>query len=246
MFRILGAATTRLFTVSEAARQMLIEEVGMPGSRIAVIPNGIDTGRFSPGPRRPEAARVVVGTVGNLTPVKNHALLVRACGELLRRGTDLELRIAGEGPERGRLADLAASLGMADRLRLAGLVGDVPAFLRELDVFVLSSSTEAHPNALLEAMSCGLPCIATRVGGSPEVLQEGRSGILVEPEDPPALAEAIGRLAADRGERERLGQAGRRRVCDHYNMERMLVSYEALYTELAATQGGGGKTKAAS
>jgi len=243
-FRILAHFTTRLFTVSEASRRKLAEETGVPESRIGVIPNGVDTDRFAPALPKPEVGRFVVGSVGSLTAVKNHALLVRACGEVLRRGTDIELRIAGEGPERARLTEMAASLGMADRLRLSGLVGDVPAFLHELDVFVLSSSTEAHPNALLEAMACGLPCVATRVGGSPEVLEEGRSGILVEAEDPPALAEAVGRLAADRGERDRLGQAGRRRACDHYNMDRMLVSYEALYTELAAAKGGGAKTEA--
>ena len=227
--RVLATFTTRIFTVTQASRRMLVDDVGLPASRIEVIPNGVDTDRFRPRAGSRNRDSFVVGTVGSLTPVKNHSALVQACGSLAANGTDLELRIAGEGPERSSLLDLAESLKFTDRLHLHGHVEDVPAFLAGLDIFVLPSDSEAHPNALLEAMACGLPCVATRVGGVPEVLEWGQAGLLVEPGDPSDLAQAINRLAQDRAHRERLGRHARERVVEHYSMSAMLDAYRKLY-----------------
>lgn len=236
-FRILPRITTYLFTLSEESRRTLIDQYGWP-RRCAVIPNGVDTDAFRPAPARPAGGRLVVGTVGNLRPVKNHALLVRACADLVAQGLDLEVRIAGEGDERPRLTALAESSGMADRLRLVGRRDDVPGFLRGLDIFALTSDSEQHPNALTEAMACGLPCVATRVGGVPELLDGGRCGRIVEPGDRRGLAAALHdvALAPDRG--RALGEAARVRACEHYSLERMIDRYEALYTRLST----GGRT----
>ena len=231
--RALAAATTKLFTVSEASRRFLAEEVHLPEGRIDVIPNGVDTRRFSPGALRAAGGTPRIGTVGSLTPVKNQALLVRASAELARAGVKVQVDIAGDGPDGQALRDLAASLGAADRVRLLGHVADVPGFLGGLDVFVLPSDSEAHPNALLEAMACGLPCVATRVGGVPEVLDEGGAGVLVDPGDLAALAAALAGLLADPPRRVRLGRAARERVCRLYSLDRMVEAYARLYEGLS-------------
>jgi len=227
--RILTSLTDCVFTVSGGARDFLVQEIGLPATRVAVIPNGVDTERYAPGPPRAATGRLVVGTVGSLTAVKNHLLLIRACAMLVREGLDLELRIAGDGPERSRLIEAARSLDVTDRVRLLGHVRDVAGFLRGLDVFVLPSLSEAHPNALLEAMACGLPCVGTRVGGVPEVLGNGRFGLLVVPSDVRELAHRIRELAEDLSLRDSLGRAARQRVVEHCSMESMLAAYEVLY-----------------
>jgi glycosyltransferase involved in cell wall biosynthesis len=232
--------TNRLFTVSEQTREMLIAHWGWPAGRTEVIHNGVDTERFRPlRGASPGRRRLAVGTVGNLRAVKNHALLVRAGVELCRRGVDLEIRIAGGGDERPRLLGLAARERFTDRLTLAGRVEDVPAFLNDLDVFVLPSDSEQHPNALNEAMACGVASVATRVGCVEEMLDGGRCGRIVEPGDQPALVAALGELLADEGLRRDLGLAGREHVRRHFSMERMLADYEALYRSTAA--GGGAR-----
>jgi len=231
-FRVLARMTTHLLTVSEAARRMLVDRLGWPSTGVAVIPNGVDTDRFTPAARatgQGASPGVVIGTVGGLTYVKNQSLLVAACADLGVAGVAWELRIAGEGPERDRLAGLAASLGIADRVRLVGHIADVPGFLQQLDIFALPSLSEAHPNALLEAMASGLPCVASGVGGAAEVLDGGRVGRLIDPADRAGLAAVLAELARDAALRRSLGEAARRQVCQRYAMPAMIEAYRELY-----------------
>jgi glycosyltransferase involved in cell wall biosynthesis len=239
-FRILARMTTCLFTLSEESRRVLVREYGWP-SRCDVIPNGVDTDRFRPAASGPRRGPLVVGTVGNLRAVKNHALLMRAGAELAATGLDVEVRIAGAGEEQARLLGLASSLGFADRLRLVGYQDDVPAFLQALDVFALTSDSEQHPNALAEAMASGLPCVATRVGGVAELLDDGRCGRIVEPGDVRALVAALGELARAPDLCLTLGAAARRRACGCYGMDRMVGRYEELYRRLSARETGDGR-----
>lgn len=236
-FRLLPRMTTYLFTLSEASRRMLIAEYGWPAG-CGVIPNGVDTDHFRPAPPHPGRSRLAIGTVGNLRPIKNHGLLVRACADLGRAGTDWELRIAGDGPEREALTRLAAELGVAERVRLVGFVEDVPGFLQDLDIFALTSDSEQHPNGLTEAMACGLPCVATRVGGVPELLDGGQCGRIVEPRDQAGVAEAIRELAQSPPLRQHLGEAAWRRAAERYSMTTMLDAYEALYRRLSQRRDG--------
>lgn len=237
--------TTHLFAVSEVSKQLMIDKWGWPSRGVDVIPNGVDTEVFQPVERtgkRDEMTddghcRAVVGTVGNLRPVKNHALLIKACAALAKSGVELELRIAGEGEERARLLELAESLGFADRLTLGGLVSNVPEFLRALDVFVLSSDSEQHPNALIEAMACGIPCIATRVGSVEEVLEKGLCGRIIEPGDQTALTEQLRALLGDSNMLAELSAAGREQVCRRYDVERMFKAYENMYRRVAGGKG---------
>lgn len=229
--RALVRLTTCLFTLSEQSKRMLVAHWGWPEKRVDVIPNGVDTNRFRPATAPRETDRFVVGTVGNLRTVKNHALLIRACAAAARDGVDLELRIAGEGAERDKLLGLARSLRFADQLSLVGRIENVPGFLNRLDLFVLSSDSEQHPNALNEAMACGLASVATRVGCVEELLDNGRCGRIVPPGDLEAMTQAIGKLAVDPPARDELGKNARRRVCEVYSLKHMLAAYERLYVK---------------
>jgi glycosyltransferase involved in cell wall biosynthesis len=231
-FRVAGAITSRIFAVSEAAKDMLVDLTGIPNQRIEVILNGIDTHEYAPPAERPDRSdrkRLVVAAVGRLEPIKNHVLLVEAAGLLAREGVDIELRFAGTGSMEPILRSRANELGIADRVKLLGYVADVPRFLHDLDVFVLTSDSEGNPNALLEAMSTGLPCVATSVGAVADLLERGRAGMLVPPRDAGALAKALSRLAASKELRRRLGANARERIIREYSLERMLDAYEDLY-----------------
>jgi glycosyltransferase involved in cell wall biosynthesis len=230
-----GAAwsATRVFTVSERSQEMLARWLRLPQARIAVIPNGVDTTLFIPAAPRERSTRVVLGTVGNLAPVKNQRLLLQACAELQRSGHDVELRIAGEGPERPRLTEEATALGVSRCVRLLGHVPDVVGFLQGLDVFVLPSASEAHPNALIEAMACGLPCVVSRVGGIPDVVTDDTMGRLFDAGDLGGLVKTLEELIADPHVRDALGRSARRRVEDRYGLGEMVRRYRDLYSQVA-------------
>ncbi len=230
--KILVNTMTHLFTVSRQSRDMLVEHWGWPKDRIEVIPNGVDTRRFSPctGPR---SNRLVIGSVGNFRIVKNHTLILRACARLVAEGVELEIRIAGEGDQREPLTRLAQSLGLAERLDLPGQVEDVPVFLNGLDIFVLSSDSEQHPNALNEAMACGIASIGTRVGCVEDLLDGGLCGRIIEPGDEEGLAVALRELASDESLCRNFAEAGLRHVRAHYSLDVMLGRYRELYLRAA-------------
>jgi glycosyltransferase involved in cell wall biosynthesis len=230
---VLARLTTRLLTVSEASRGFLARLVGLPPSRIKVIPNGVDTQSFAPPAKRAANAPLVVGTAGSLTAVKNHALLLRAVANLHRAGIEARLLIAGEGPLRRDLERLIETQGATSRVRLLGHVHSMPDFLRSLDLFVLPSDSEAHPNALTEAMACGRACIATRVGGVAEITDDGRAAVLVDRGDEQGLTDALARLLTKDALRETLGHRAASLARERYSMSRMLESYRDLYCSLS-------------
>ena len=236
--RLMAAFAARsaahVFTVSERSRSFLSGTLRVPADRLGLIPNGVDMRRFAPHPdRHGDASRFHVGTVGNLSPVKNQTVLVRACAELRRAGHDVIVSIAGEGSERRRLADAAASLGVSEFVHLRGHVDDVPAFLQSLDLFVLPSDSEAHPNALVEAMACGLPCVASRVGGIPDVITDDSVGRLFERGDVGGLVNVVADLIAAPDTRAALGRGARKRAEERYGLDEMMRRYTDLYTRVA-------------
>lgn len=227
--KIMVHCTTQLFTVSNQSREMMVAHWGWSGERTEVIPNGVDTNKFFPAHRPRGAARLVIGSVGNLRTVKNHALILKAVTKLVQEGLDLEIRIAGEGDQREFLVALAESLGMADRVYLPGLISDVPGFLNDLDIFVLSSDSEQHPNALNEAMACGVAAIATRVGCVADLLDGGRCGRIIEPGDEAGLVNATRDLAMKKALRQDFAVKGLQQVRNAYSLEVMLARYQELY-----------------
>jgi glycosyltransferase involved in cell wall biosynthesis len=230
--KILVNAMTHLFTVSRQSRDMLVEHWSWPKDRTEVIPNGVDTRRFCPR-HSLRGDRLVIGSVGNLRTVKNHALILKACARLVAEGVDLEIRIAGEGDQREPLTCLAQSLGLAERLDLPGRVEDVPVFLNGLDIFVLSSDSEQHPNALNEAMACGVASIGTRVGCVEDLLDGGRCGRIIEPGDTDGLETALRELASDESLRRNFAEAGLKHVRSHYSLDVMIDRYRELYLRAA-------------
>jgi sugar transferase (PEP-CTERM/EpsH1 system associated) len=222
-------------TVSRQLADWLMTTDGVAPGRITQIYNGVDLGRFVLPVRT--GGDFVVGTVGRLQAVKDQATLLRATARLLEREPGLRarlrLRLVGDGAERGPLERLARELGIAGSTTFTGFRDDIPAELARLDVFVLPSLNEGISNTVLEAMACATPVIATAVGGNPELVTEGETGFLVAVGDEQALAERLGRYAADPALRARHGQAGRARVERDFSIPRMLADYAAFYARVA-------------
>lgn len=220
------ATLSRLGTVVIPSRAMLrfLVEHGFPSERLRLIPHGVD-------PRPPvEAGKgrpLVVATAANLERWKGIDVLLDACA---RVETPLRLEVFGDGAERPRLEAQAARLGVDARFH--GYVADVPARLSGLDLFALPSRGENLPVAVMEAMAAGLPVVATRVGGVPELVVDGETGLVVEPDDAPALASALQSLAGDRARRGALGRAGARRIREHFSAEVIARRMVDLYEEL--------------
>ena len=152
--------------------------------------------------------------VGRLVPVKGYGVLLRALSDLLKRGLDVRLTVVGDGPMKQTLAELTLDLGISDRVEWEGAVGQdrTPAYFAAADIFCLPSFQEGLPIVLMEAMLAGKPVIATRIAGVPELVEEGATGLLVDPGRADKFAEAIGILATESGLRTRMGAAGRRKV----------------------------------
>lgn len=232
--------------VSSAARDVVLSQDGVAPERVRLIRNGVDLDEF----QRPSDAVVddrrralgllgvpVVGTLGNLHPIKGHEYLVRAAARVRRDVPAVKFLFVGDGPSRRMLADLAASEGVDDCCVFAGFRDDVPALLRLMDVFVLPSLNEGMSHALLEAMALERPVVATGVGGNVEVVDPGRTGLLVPSRDAGALASGILSLLSDPGHARQLARAGRESVEQRFSTTRMVAEYADVYETLAARAG---------
>jgi glycosyltransferase involved in cell wall biosynthesis len=205
--------------------------------RLRVIPNGIDTERYRPAPDVARARRALglpaesflVGTAGRFFPEKDYATLLRGVATLARTRPDARLVMIGDGPERPALEALAGSLGVAERVRFLGWRTDLADLLPALDVFVLSSRSEGLPLVALEALACAVPVVATPVGDLPDVVTEGRTGMLFPVADPGALARALTSLAAAGTVRHSLGVAGRALVMARFSQQAMVQGYARAY-----------------
>lgn len=244
VFRRAAFATADVvFAVTRDLREFHSRQAWFPSDRIRVIYNGVDTQRFAPCVdarlrRRTElgfpAESIVYGTVGRVAQLKDQGTLVRAVELLCRRGVDARILLVGKGPDMASLQrHVEGSAELAGRVVFTGASDQVPDLLRAMDVFVLPSLCEGMSNTLLEALACELPSVATRVGGNPEVIEEGRSGWLFSPGDSEELASLLHRLAASSELRSKLGAEARRRAVAHFSQERMLQEYRDLYLELA-------------
>jgi glycosyltransferase involved in cell wall biosynthesis len=206
-------------------------------ARIRLVRNGVDVERFAPAAAAGVGGRAVVGTLANLRPEKGLADLVQAAGIVRERGGDTVFELWGAGPGCVPLEALIDRLGLGETVRLCGATAAPEQALRRFAVFVLPSLSEACSNALLEAMATGLPVVATAVGGTPAVVEEHATGLLVPPGDPAALAKAIERLVEDAEFAGRLGAAGRRRAETVFGMARMVGDVERVWAEAIARRG---------
>ncbi len=235
--RLLAVFSDRIVVVSEHLRRWLVDDVGVRGDKIAVVPNGVEPGAFRPTPDRVrlrcargyDAGAVLIGVVARLDAVKNHCELIDAFASVSRRCSTARLVIVGDGPERGAIERRIEHHGLGDTVQLVGQRDDVPAWLAMMDIYVQPSLMEGTGNAILEAMATGLPVVATRVGGNPEVVVDGVTGRLVSVGNPAAMAEAIAAYAANACERATHGAAGRARVERCYSIAATAARYTALY-----------------
>jgi glycosyltransferase involved in cell wall biosynthesis len=232
--KILLTAAARLIDhfvcVSEDCARLAVQQ-GIPAERIRTIRNGIDVRRFPYVGPQPNGPAVVVA---RLSPEKDIETLLHAAALVVRADPTFQLEIAGDGPSMISLGKMMVELGLEGYVRFLGQVRDVPALLARAGLFVLSSLSEGISLTLLEAMASGLPLVATRVGGNPEVVSDGENGFLVPPQNPRALADALLRLRRDRDACLRLGEAGRRRVETQFDVRRMVSEYERLYPKVNA------------
>lgn len=204
---------------------------------VTVVPFGVDLARFQPAARNgARRSDIVAGSVARLSQEKGLDVLLRATAQLVERGVPLRVVLAGDGPERARLDRLAQQLNISSRVEFRGDVPHdrVPAVLAELDIFVLPSRAEGFGVAAVEAQAMELPVVASDVHGLPDVVDDGKSGLLVPAGDVEALAGAIGRLAADAGLRAAMGRAGRALVERRYRWEENAAQMERLYQHLLA------------
>jgi glycosyltransferase involved in cell wall biosynthesis len=224
------------FAVCRELRDFLIAE-GFPASGLGVIYNGVELGAATVPAERAQARarlslppdRFVLGTVARLDPVKDHAALLEAFVTVLAAVPSAHLVLVGDGPERAALQRRAGQLGLLDAVTFAGSRADARLLLPGLDLYLNSSRYEGVSLTVIEAMAAALPVVATRVGGTPEVIDDGDTGVLVPPGDPGALAAAAVDLARDRTRREQLGAAARAAAERRFALQRMLDEYAAVY-----------------
>jgi glycosyltransferase involved in cell wall biosynthesis len=235
----------RILVNADAVRDWLVDEEGYDPTNIVVIRNGVDLTRFAGPPAGdrlrhelglPAAARLVV-VASRLTRLKGIEYFLEAAAALKPRYPDVRFLVVGETspPDPAylqHLERLAELLGVAERLVFTGRRSDIPAVLGAADVAVMPSLNEALSNVVLESMAAGAPIVATRVGGTPEALTDGVTGLLVPPGNAGAIAAAVSRLLDDRTLACRLGCAARERIADRFSVDRMVRATEDLYAEL--------------
>jgi glycosyltransferase involved in cell wall biosynthesis len=246
--RIATLLTHRIIAVSHDAELVCREIESVPDSKLRTILNGTNLQDFLPRPSSGEVRRqlgiadetALLGIVARLSRIKNHRLLFDSMEELRGRGVNAQLVVVGDGPLEKDLRNHVTSRGMETQIHFLGARSDVETLYPQFDLFVLSSMSEGVSLTLLEAMSCEVPVVATRVGGNPEVVEHGVTGLIVE-ETVDSIASAIESLVSAPNWRESLatmGKAGRQRVAETFSMEQTAEAYLQEYGRLTGNYRG--------
>jgi glycosyltransferase involved in cell wall biosynthesis len=239
---LIARRSAAFIAVSRADQRRMIEIERIRADAVTFVPNGIDPLPEGDGERVRRELGIdpgapVVGAVAVLRPQKGLEVLLRAAAVAARSVPDMRVVVAGEGPERERLETLAAELGVAGQVSLLGRRSDVPDLLAAFDVAVSSSWFEGSPLAIMEYMDAALPIVATRVGGVPDLLEQGVHGLLVEPGDAEGMGAAIMELLSDRSRALELGMRARERRRTEFDLDGTVRTLEGLYERLAAAEG---------
>ena len=227
----------RVLTVSEAARQYMLDVDGIRRDDIEVVYLGFDFEQMTPNAEKRAATRadfgftdddLVIGYVANFASGKGHVQLINAFDEVKRQIPNAKLILAGRGKLK-EVEDTVGRLGLGRRITFAGWRDDAAAIYNATDIFVQPSLSEAFSQVLIEAMGCGLPVIATKVGGAAEVIENDVNGILIEPDDPQAIAREVIRLAGDEKLRSVIADRGMTSVRERFSAETMVERHLELY-----------------
>jgi glycosyltransferase involved in cell wall biosynthesis len=238
--RLLEPLTDAFIGVATAHGNYLTRCEGCPPHKVRVIPNGVDVDRFRPTPTNPRLRAElglapdapVAGILAALRPEKNHELFLRTVAKIHVDLPAAQFLVIGDGPLRERLTTLAKDLEIDSVVHFLGTRSDIPELLNLIDVLVLSSHMEANPVSILEALACGKPVVATRVGSIPESVHDGVHGYLVEPGDAREMAARVLYLLRHPETAHRLGQAGREHVVANWSLSRMVDGYQNLISEI--------------
>jgi glycosyltransferase involved in cell wall biosynthesis len=217
---------TKVVANSPAAGRQLRQE-GLAPESIAVIPNGVDLEAFTARTPSDRVRRIV--TVANLRPEKEHETLIASAAALVHSYPELRFQIIGDGPRKRELQELVKARGLDRQIEFLGHRDDVPRLLASADAFVLPSRSEAFPNGAIEAMAAGLPVVASAVGGLLDLIDDGRTGLLVTPSQPEALTAALRSLIENPTQAAAIGRAARAAVQRRYSFDRMVGAFEDLY-----------------
>ena len=226
---IVKRADTIIALCAQAEQELV--DTGFPKNRIVRIPNGVDTSLFKPDP---EVSRLLANLlfIGRLDYMKGVDILLKSIASSHTGDNQISCSIVGDGPFKKTLQQLACELDIADKVIFAGACTNVLPYLQKASCFVLPSRSEGMPNVLLEAMACEVPIIATSVGGIPDIIKDGRNGLLIPPDDVQALSLALATLLQDRDLADRLGKQARMDVEEHFSIDKVADAYLALYHTL--------------
>jgi glycosyltransferase involved in cell wall biosynthesis len=236
--RVVGRFINYFISVSEADAHYLVKEKGLAARKVAVIRNGIDLTRFEPGHLAPSGIKRSIGfddrdplllVVGRLEPQKGHHVLLDALPAVCREFHRARLVCVGDGALRSELESKVHSLGLQESVRFVGYQSNIPDWLAAADITLLPSLYEGLPLTAVESLAAGKPMVATAVDGTPEVVIDERTGLVVPPGNASLLADAICRLLREPELRRRLGAAGRKWVEEHFSAERQIFETQELY-----------------
>jgi sugar transferase (PEP-CTERM/EpsH1 system associated) len=238
--RLLSGIVNHFVAVSEDIKQWMINSIGIRNTKVSKILNGVETDKFYPrdniGIRNSlgfSSEDIVIGTIGRLDPIKDQHLLLQAFSRLKHEQKKLRLLLVGDGPEKRNLESVRKRLPIGDRVLFLGERDDVDKILSAFDFFVLPSRNEGISNTILEAMATGLPVIATDVGGNPELVKHGCTGLLFPPGDCEALVNALNFYIEQNPHMIEIhGRNARERVIREFSLKRMVKEYETLYKSL--------------
>ncbi|MDI6794917.1 MAG: glycosyltransferase [bacterium] len=236
-YRLLSLLNNRVVTVSDELKNYLITRGEVSPAKVMTVVNGVDVDQYQikidrTGKRKElglSETDFVVGHTARLSPVKDQSTLLKAIAAAMKVFPQIRLIIIGEGPLKAQLEVLADKLKISDKVFFLGIRRDMPEIFQIMDLFVLSSLNEGTSMTLLEAMAASLPIVATKVGGNPQIVKEGVTGLLVPVQDVEAMKRAVIFILKDRAKAEAMGEAGLRRVREKFSLKEMADIYERLY-----------------